>query len=150
MLGFEDWVMWLAVAAILAISEILTEGFFLAWFAIGAAVACVAALFGLSVAWQWGLFLVVSGVLVLFSRRFAERFTGKQPPGIGADRYVGKIGVVLEEVDNLKNVGRVRIDKEEWRADSSTDDIIPVGIRVKVVGLDGTHLVVEPLEEVSK
>lgn len=147
--GVEVWLIWLIIAAIFAVGEILTEGFFLAWFAIGAAVASGVAFLGLGTPWQWGLFLVVSGMLVLVSRRFAERFTGTQPPGIGADRYVGKIGVILEEVDNLKNTGRVRIDKEEWRADSGTDEVLPEGIWVKVTGLDGTHLVVEPLEEVK-
>lgn len=147
----ESWLIWLIIAGIFAIGEILSEGFFLAWFAIGAAAACLAAFFGLNAAWQWGLFIVISGVLVLLSRRFAERFTKVQPPGIGADRYKGKIGVVLEEVDNLKNTGQVRIDKEEWRADSESDDvIIPVGVRVEITGLDGTHLVVSPIEEVKQ
>jgi membrane protein implicated in regulation of membrane protease activity len=146
----QDWILWLIVAGALAIGEMLTEGFFLAWFGIGAAVACVAAFLGVDPVWQWVLFLVVSGILVANSRRFAERFTKAQPPGIGADRYIGKTGVVLEDVDNIKNTGQVRIGKEEWRADSGTDEVIPVGVRVKVTGLDGTHLVVEPVEEVSK
>ena len=143
----QDWILWLIVACILAIGEMLTEGFFLAWFSIGAAVACLAALLGGGTAVQWTLFLVISGILVLLSRKIADRFTGLQPPGIGADRYIGKMGVVLEEVDNLKNTGQVRIGKEEWRADSGTDEVIPVETRVKVVGLDGTHLVVNPLKE---
>ena len=145
----EEWLIWLILAAVFAVGEMFTEGFFLIWFAVGAAAASVAALLEVSTPYQWVLFLVVSGVLVLFTRRFADRFTKKQPPGIGADRYVGQTGVILEEVDNLKNTGQVRIGKEEWRADSGTDEVIPVGKRVKVTGLDGTHLVVEPLEEVE-
>jgi membrane protein implicated in regulation of membrane protease activity len=145
----ETWLIWLIIAGILAVGEILTEGFFLAWFAIGAALASIAAFIGLSSALQWGIFIVTSAVLLLFSRPFAERFTGRQPSGVGADRYTGKVGVVLEDIDNLKNVGRVRIDKEEWRADSGTGNIIPEGSRVKVTGLDGTHLVVVPLDEVT-
>lgn len=145
----QEWILWLAVAAALAIGEILTTGFFLAWFAIGAAVACVGALLGLGTAEQWALFIVVSGILVLFSRRIANRFTRLQPPGVGADRYIGQIGEVLEQIDNLRNTGRVRIGKDEWRADSGTDEIIPEGIWVKVTGLEGTHLVVIPSEEVK-
>ena len=144
----ETWLIWLIIAGILGVGEILTEGFFLAWFAIGAALASIAAFIGLPSAIQWGIFIVTSAVLLLLSRPFAERFTGKQPPGIGADRYTGKIGVVLEDIDNLKNMGRVRIEKEEWRADSGTGEVIPEGTRVKVTGLDGTHLVVVPLKEV--
>jgi len=141
------WWVWMVIAALFVIGEIFTAGFFLLWFGIGAAVAGILALLGLGAGWQWGTFIVVSGVLFGVSRRFAERFTKKQPPGIGADRFVGKKGVVLEEVDNVKNTGRVRIDKEEWRADSDTGEVIPVGKMVRVARLDGTHLVVETLKE---
>lgn len=141
------WWIWMIIAALFVIGEIFTAGFFLLWFGIGAAVAGILALLGLGAGWQWGTFIVVSGVLFGVSRRFAERFTKKQPPGIGADRFVGKQGVVLEEIDNVKNTGRVRIEKEEWRADSNTGEVIPVGKMVKVARLDGTHLVVETLKE---
>jgi membrane protein implicated in regulation of membrane protease activity len=141
------WWIWMIIAAIFVIGEIFTAGFFILWFGIGAAVAGMLALLGLGAGWQWAAFVVVSGVLFAVSRRFAERFTKEQPPGIGADRFIGKRGVVLEEIDNAKNTGRIRIDKEEWRADSDTDEVIPVGKRVEVTRLDGTHMVVKPLEE---
>jgi membrane protein implicated in regulation of membrane protease activity len=146
-MAFKIWWIWMGLAAIFAIGEIFTEGFFLLWFAIGAAVAGVLAILGVAGGWQWAAFVVASGVLFAVSRRFAERFTSKQPPGIGADRFIGKRGVALEAIDNAENTGRVRIDKEEWRADSDTDETIPVGTRVEVVGLDGTHLVVRTLTE---
>lgn len=139
--------MWMGLAAIFAVGEIFTEGFFLLWFAIGAAVAGVLAILGVGAAWQWAAFVLISGVLLAVSRRFAERFTSKQPPGIGADRFIGKKGLVLEEIDEVKNTGRARIDKEEWRADSDTGETIPVGARIEVIRLEGTHVVVRPLKE---
>ncbi len=141
------WWIWMVIAAIFVIGEIFTAGFFILWFGIGAAVAGLLALFGLGAGWQWGAFVIVSGVLFAISRKFAERFTKEQPPGIGADRFIGKKGMVLEEIDNAKNTGRIRIDKEEWRADSDGDEIVPVGKRVEVIRLDGTHMVVKSLEE---
>jgi len=144
---FKIWWLWMGLAAIFAVGEIFTEGFFLLWFAVGAAIAGVLAILGVGAVWQWAAFVVISGVLLAVSRRFAERFTSKQPPGIGADRFIGKRGLVLEEVDDVKNTGRARIDKEEWRADSDTGETIPVGARVEVVRLEGTHLVVRPLRE---
>ena len=137
----------MVVAAVFILGEIFTAGFFLLWFGIGAAVAGLLAILDLHPGWQWGSFVVVSTVLFAATRRIAEKFTKKQPPGVGADRFVGKAGIVLEEVDNMKNTGRVRIDKDEWRADSEDDDVIPVNSKVKVVGLDGTHLVVRVVEE---
>ena len=140
------WLIWMAVAAVFIIGEIFTLGFFLLWFGIGAAVAGILAIFGLGGSWQWGAFAVVSGVLFVLSRRFAERFSKKQPPGIGADRFIDKKGVVLEEVDNIKNTGRIRMGKEEWRAESDTGEVILVGKMVEVTRLVGTHVVVKTLK----
>ncbi|MBE0433032.1 NfeD family protein [candidate division WOR-3 bacterium] len=137
------WWIWLVLAAVFLVAEIFTAGFFIFWFGIGAAAAGLLALLGLNIVWQWFVFVVISGSLFIVSRRFAERFTKKQPPGIGADRFIGKIGVVLEDINNVKNTGRVRIDKDEWRADSETDDTIAAGTRVVVTRLDGTHVIVK-------
>jgi len=141
------WLVWMIIAAVFIIGEIFTAGFFLLWFGIGAAAAGILAMLDFGAGWQWATFIVVSGLLFVVSRRFAERITKKQPPGIGADRFIGMKGVVLEEVDNTKNTGRVRIEKEEWRADSDTSEIIPVDTRVEVVRLVGTRLIVKTLKE---
>jgi membrane protein implicated in regulation of membrane protease activity len=135
------------LAAICVVAEIFTAGFFILWFGVGALAAGLLSLFGLGAGWQWAAFVVVSGVLFAVSRRFAERFTRQQPPGIGADRFIGKRGVVLEKIDNRENTGRIRIDKEEWRADGETEEIIPEGQRVEVPRVDGTHMIVKPIEE---
>jgi membrane protein implicated in regulation of membrane protease activity len=147
MMGIKIWWIWMIIAAFFVVGEIFTAGFFLLWFGIGAAVAAIVAALGFGPGWQLGSFVVVSGVLFVVSRRFAERFSKKQPPGIGADRFIGKEGVVLEEIDNVKNTGRVRLKKEEWRADSETEEVIPEGARVEVIRLDGTHLVVKLVKE---
>ena len=146
-MGIKIWWIWMAIAAFFIIAEIFTMGFALLWFGIGAAVAGILALLGLGLGWQLASFIVVSGVLFAVSRRFAEKFTKKQPPGVGADRFIQKKGVVIEEIDNLKNTGRVRIGKDEWRADSDTDEVIPAGKTVQVTRVDGTHLVVKLLKE---
>jgi len=144
---FEIWWIWMAIAALFIVGEIFTQGFFLFWFGIGAAVAGVLAILGLGVGWQLGAFVVVSGMLFVVSRRFAEKVSKKQPPGIGADRFVGLEGTVLEEIDNVKNTGRVRVQKDEWRADSETGEIIAEGKQVVVTRLDGTHMIVKIKKE---
>ena len=144
---FKIWWIWMALAAVFVVGEMFTAGFFLLWFGVGAAAAGLLALLGLSFSWQLGAFVVVSAVMLGASRRFADRFSKKQPPGIGADRFIGLKGLVLEEIDNSVNTGQVRLQKEEWRADSDGDEVIPVGARIEVVRLVGTHLVVRRLEE---
>ena len=146
-MDIKIWWIWMAIAAFFVIAEIFTMGFFLLWFGVGAALAGILALLGLGMGWQLGSFIIVSLVLFVISRRFAERFTKKQPPGVGADRFIHKKGVVIEKIDNIKNTGRVRIGKDEWRADSDTDEVIPVGKTVEVDRVDGTHLVVKIIKE---
>ena len=148
-MNFEIYLMWFIFAAIFIVGEIFTAGFFLACFGLGAIAAGVLALIGVSSIWQWTVFIVVSVILFAVSRRFAEKFSRKQPPGIGADRFIGKEGIVLEEIDNMENAGSVRIDKEIWRAESESGDIIGKGNRVEVIKLDGTHVVVKIKEEVK-
>lgn len=146
-MSVQVWWIWMVLAALFIIGEIFTAGLFLLWFGLGAAVAGILALVGLNPGWQWGTFVVVSTVLFAATRRFAERLTKKQPAGVGADRFIGRSGVVLQEVDNIKNTGLVRVEKDEWRAESDTGEVILTGALVKVTRLDGTHLVVKVLKE---
>jgi membrane protein implicated in regulation of membrane protease activity len=141
------WWIWMVIAGFFFIGELFHMGFFLLWFGVGAAIAGILALFGLGSGWQLGSFIVISMVLFATTRRFAERFTKKQPPGIGADRFVHQKGVVIEEVDNIKNTGRVRMGKDEWRADSDTGEVIPVGNTVEVARVEGTHVIVKLLKK---
>ncbi|MBN1756594.1 NfeD family protein [bacterium] len=143
----ELWWIWMVFAAVFVIGEMFTAGFFLLWFGIGAAVAGILALAGLGAGWQWAAFIVISGILFGVSRKFAEKFTRKQPPGIGADRFLGKKGLVLKDIDNLQNKGQVRLDKEEWRAESEDGQIIKAGDIVEIIKVDGTHLVVKPISK---
>lgn len=140
------WWIWLIVAALFVVGEIFTAGFFLLWFGVGAGGAAVLALAGVGMAGQLGVFIVVSFVLFAVSRRFADRFSKAQPPGIGADRFTGRKGIVIEEINNEANSGRVRLDREEWRAESEGGETIPVGAAIRVARVDGTHVVVKKME----
>ena len=139
------WWIWMVLAGVFIVIEILTPGFFLLWFGVGAVAAGLVALAGAGMTWQLLTFAAVTVVLLVFSRRFAERITrGGQPLSVGADRLLGQKGIVVKEINNLKNTGMVRVQQDEWRADSSSDEeVIPAGDVVEVVRIEGTHLVVK-------
>jgi len=143
----EVWLIWAVLAAAFLVGEIFTAGFFLLWFGVGAAAAAVLARLGLGASYQWGSFALISGALVVLSRKFAQKVTKEPPEGVGADRVIGKVGVVLERIDPTTDSGRVRVEKEEWRAESQGGRTIEEGERVEVVGVSGTHLIVKRKEE---
>lgn len=143
------WV-WLGLAAILIVGEIFTTGFFMLPFGLGAAVAAGLAFVKVPLPWQWVAFLVVSAVLLLSLRRFADRVTHEPPEKVGVDRLIGKQGVVIEDVEPGDGSGRVRIQREEWRADASGAQTISVGSRVTVERISGTHLIVSPADDTAE
>lgn len=133
------WV-WFVIAILFFFGEVLTAGFVLAAFGVGALAATLAALLGASLPVQLVVFIVTSGVGVLLSRRFADRITGPQAQGVGIDRVLGKQAVVLETIDPIKATGLVRVAREEWRADAADNVPIAAGVVVEVLAVEGTRL----------
>jgi len=141
-------IVWVAIAVLFFVGEILTAGFALMWFGIGAVVGALFALLRLPIWSQIFVAVVVSGVLFGLSRVFFKRVTrSASQQGVAADRMIGKTGVVVERIDPLTARGLVRVAKEEWRADSENDASIETGTVVEVVRLEGVHLVVKPKED---
>jgi membrane protein implicated in regulation of membrane protease activity len=133
---------WFVFALVLFVLEIVTTGFVLAAFGVGAVAAGIVAVLGIGLQWQLAVFAAVSGVSVLLSRRFAERVTGPSPEKVGVDRVLGKTAVVLEAIEPVSAAGRVRVEREQWRAQSADGQPIPTGTMVEVIGVEGTRLVV--------
>ncbi len=140
------WV-WLVLAAVFSIAELFTAGFFLLPFGIGSAVAAVLTLFDVGLEWQWVAFLGTSAVSLLLLRRFAERITHESPEPTGGNRLIGRCGVVVEALDDGTGLGRVRVDREEWRADAPGHEPLAAGTQVTVLGVEGTYLIVRPAEK---
>ncbi len=136
---------WLIIAMIFFLAEMLTAGFVLAAFGVGALAAALFAFLGLDLVWQMLAFVLVSTLAALFSRRFAERVSGDQPQNVGVDRVLGKQAVVLEAIDPIRASGRVRVDGEMWRAQPSDGAVIPAGAVVEVIAVEGTRLIVRLL-----
>lgn len=135
---------WIALAILFLVAEILTSGFVLLCFGIGAFIGAAIAFLGGDMAWQVGAFVVGSGVSVFLLRPFAERVSVRGVQQIAIDRVLGKRAMVLQTIDPERNTGMVRVDSEEWRAESVDHRIIPEGSLVEVLAVDGVRLQVRP------
>lgn len=142
------WV-WLALGVVFSVGEIAIAGsFFLLPFGVGAFAAAAVAFITMNVAASWITFLAVSAVafaLLFPLGRRLDRRSGQSGSGVGARRWVGRPAHVLMDIPaGAGETGLVRVDREEWRAESATGAGIPAGADVKVVDMAGTRLVVEP------
>ena len=59
---------------------------------------------------------------------------------------VGQEVVTLDLVGGLDSVGHVNLAGERWRAVSGADVPLPAGTRVLIMGVEGTTLIVWPLD----
>lgn len=139
------WV-WVITALVMGIGEIFTAGFFLLPFAIGAALAATAAWLDFHGGVQWLLFFGGTAASLLILRRFMVRQDGPDDLPVGANRYIGMSGRVVEIIDPVNNTGRVRVESDEWRAACQDAGRIDEGSLVRVVALAGTKLQVEFVE----
>jgi membrane protein implicated in regulation of membrane protease activity len=140
------WVIWILVAAVLTVGEMLTMGLFLAPFAGGALLGALLSLVGAGAVGSWVAFVLGSVLLLTLVRPVAIRHR-RLPPRMrtGAAALVGQTGLVLERIVNDEGVGCVKINGEVWTARSYDDDeVIEAGHRVHVIEIRGaTALVTE-------
>jgi membrane protein implicated in regulation of membrane protease activity len=145
----ESWRwIWLAAAVLFGIGEMATPGaFFLAPFALGALIACVLAFADVSLGAQWVVFLGVSIVAFAALRPLAHRLDrAGSSDGVGSRRLIGRSGTVLEAIEPGA-LGVVRIDREEWRAESADRTPLPSGTEIQVTQVEGTRVIVAPIKE---
>lgn len=138
----DDWIIWLIIAVAFAVGEILTMGFFLAPFAVGAVVAMVIAAAGGGFVISGLGFLAVSTLAFGAMRPVARRHL-RLPAELrtGTAALVGKSGTVLEPVD--RDSGSVRIDGEVWTARPyDEDESFEAGQRVHVLQIRGATALV--------
>ena len=135
---------WLIILVVLVVIELLTMGLTTIWFAGGALAATLAALIGLPLAIQIVLFLVVSGLLLFFTRPIAVKYFNKDRVRTNAESLVGRQAIVISEIDNLQGVGQVNVGGMEWSARTRDENVtLPVGAVVIVLAIDGVKLIVE-------
>ena len=140
--------LWMIGGILLLIAEVIAPGFFLVF--IGAAALATGAftlLFGLGLPAQLTLFTIYALVAVMIGRRmYANAATESSDPLLNdrSARLVGKSVTVIEAVD--EHSGRVRVGDSEWSARGGPGR---PGERVRITGVDGNCLLVEPDRQLS-
>jgi membrane protein implicated in regulation of membrane protease activity len=141
--NMEPGWLWMIGGILLLIAEVIAPGFFLVF--IGAAALATGAftlLFGLGLPAQLTLFTIYALVAVMIGRRmYANAATESSDPLLNdrSARLVGKSVTVIEAVD--EHSGRVRVGDSEWSARGGPGR---PGERVRITGVDGNCLLVEP------
>lgn len=141
------WQLWLVISLAFFILEIATTGFLVFWFGVGGLVATVLSLFIDSILVQALVFLVVSTILIIFTKPLVNKIS--KPENIVKTNVYsieGKIGKVIKDIEPVEGRGQVIIDGETWSAKSFDDSFIPKGTEIKVESLNGVKVIVKPFK----
>lgn len=140
----NETVIWLILFILFVVIEIATMGLTTIWFAGGALLSTIAAMLNAPIYVQVTLFLVVSIVLLIFTRPIAVKYFNKDRVKTNAESLIGKSCIVISEIDNLEGTGQVTVNGQEWSARASDEAAkIPVGAVAEVVSISGVKLIVE-------
>ena len=140
-LAFWHW--WILGVGLLAI-EVLAPGASFLWLAIAAGVVGLAVLLAPATPWeiQFILFTVLSLVSVFCWRMYLRRNpTTTDQPALNrrGEQYVGRTFTLSEPLADGR--GTIRVDDTTWAVHGADQ---PVSAKVRVTGVDGTILMVEP------
>ncbi len=132
------WQIWLIIAGVCLIAEIITVGFLIFWLAIGALLAMVVSFFTDNIIIQTTVFVISSCILIFATKPFVKKFA-KGAPNVKTNFYsiIGKTAMVTQDIDSINGTGQIKVDGEVWSATSEDGINIPKGTEVKILEVAG-------------
>ncbi|MBF0579267.1 NfeD family protein [Erysipelotrichaceae bacterium RD49] len=137
-------IFWLVLAGVMLVIELATVSLVSIWFVAGALIAAVLAFghFGLWI--QIAAFFVVSVILFCFFKDRLQEFFRFRHDKSGASLVLGKTGEITSPIESHQD-GRVLVAGQDWKASCSMP--LGKGTAIKVIGMHGVTLDVEPLKK---
>jgi|GEM_PF-2237533 len=148
---FNPAIIWLVAGVALIALEIMVPGTFF-FFALGIAALLVAIFVALGWVLSWqgalGSFCVFSIASVFPLRILANKIRQKQVTPSGVDALKGEEAVVINFVGNPNSPSGylIEVNREHWSAKPKTyGEHLKTGDPVRVIAVEGVHLIVEKL-----
>lgn len=136
------YIIWAAAIIGFGVLEAATAQLVSIWFVVGSIAGLVSALCDAPVYLQFFIGIAVSVLALIITRPLVRKKLHTEIQPTNADRVINADAVVVEEIDNIKSTGEVKIDGKIWTARSGTNEIIPPNTIVVVEKIDGVKLIV--------
>jgi membrane protein implicated in regulation of membrane protease activity len=148
-LGNHLWAVWMVLAVVLGMAEMVSLDLVLLMLAVGAVVGALAALASFPVILQ--VLLAGGGAAAMLSLvrpNLLRHLHGGPDLVTGTGKLVGQQGLVTEEL-SAHHPGRVKVGGEIWSAQPYDESlIIPSGATVEVFAIRGATAFVHPVGEI--
>ncbi len=141
-----DALIWLGVMIGFLVAEAATTQLYCIWFALGALITAFISFANMSTTTEIIIFLVLSILMLLFTRKFAVQVLKAPKTATNTDSVVGAIGEVTDKLVVITGEGRVLVNGLKWKAQSVNGEDIEAGTHVKILEIRGVTVVVEPVQ----
>lgn len=137
------WYVWLILAGIFMIGEIITNGFLIFWLGLGALLAMLVSFFTDSLVIQIAVFAGTSTLFILFTKPLLQKFMKKDKNVVtNAFTIVGKKALVVKDINSTLGTGQIKVEGQVWSAKPETEETIEKGSEVLILSIDGVKAVV--------
>lgn len=139
------WAIWTLVAMVCLIMEMSSGDFYITCFGIGAIVALIVSLFAAPLWLQVVVFAVFSVLSIFYLRPSLVALLNHDADCrvSNADAIIGRTGEVTETI-KAGGYGRVKLDGDDWKAQSDSATDLVIGTKVRIVGRDSIIIKVVP------
>lgn len=138
-----DYILWLILFVVFSAMELASLGLTCIWLAIGALAACFVGVLGAPFWCQILVFIVVTIAVLIFIRPLAVKHINNKAEKTNVESMVGKSGLVVEDIDNVKAQGRVKIGGMDWTARSESGESIAKDTLVVIQAVEGVKVIVK-------
>lgn len=138
--------LWTIITIGLIALEAATVQLICIWFAGGAFAALIVALLSFSIWAQIITFVLVSLLLLIFTRKIVNKLKTKNVEKTNVDALLGETAVVISPIDNTLGCGSVKIRGMQWSARSENGTKIEKDTIVTVKKVEGVKLIVSTEE----
>lgn len=140
------WQIWLIISGVFFIAEIITVGFLVFWFGVGALIAMIVSFFTSNVIIQTAVFVISSAILLFATKPFVKKFLDVKPTNTNAFSIIGKKALVIKEINSIQSSGQIKINGEVWSAEAENNEIIPEDSEVEILYIKGVKAIVKSVK----
>ena len=143
------WQIWLIASGVFFIIEIFTVGFLIFWLGIGALLAMLISFLTNNIIIQTAVFVISSGILIFATKPLVNKLTKTETVPTNVYSVVGKIGIVIEDINYSTGTGQIKSEGEVWSAKTNEQINIPKGTEIEIESIDGVKVIVKPLNTIN-
>lgn len=140
-------IIWLLLLVGFIILEAATTQLICIWFAGGSLAALICSLCNLNTTVQMCVFVIVSALLLVFTKKFVDKLKSRSETKTNVDALIGEAAIVIDDISNLDAKGSVKLRGIEWSARSSDGNPISANTHVTVKEIDGVKLIVDKIPQ---